>query len=93
MLIDCFTHCLDYCLPLAEEQEKPADLSQRVVFKKPPKKQEAEEANDQSTDSSNTGASQNGSKGSVKPKKDKRGTAKPPSKLSFAEDDAAEEDF
>lgn len=84
---------------LAEEQEKPADLSQRVVFKKPKKaakpEDEEEAAVVESTDSQkkdSTDKKLKDSKPGVSSGKSKTSSAnKSTGKLSFAQDE--EEDF
>lgn len=84
---------------LAEEQEKPADLSQRVVFKKPKKAakpEDEEEAAVESTDSQKKDSTDKKLKDS-KPGVSSSGKSKTSSankstgKLSFAQDE--DEDF
>lgn len=85
---------------LAEEQEKPADLSQRVVFKKPKKAAKPEDEEEvvvESTDSQkkdSTDKKLKDSKPGVSSGKSKTSSAnKSTGKLSFAQDEDEEEDF
>lgn len=71
---------------IAEEAEKPADLSQRVVFKKPTKAVNPDVEADSKEAPSCADTKQ-------KNKKEKKAPKPAPSKLSFADEEEPEEEF
>lgn len=77
----------------AEEQEKPADLSQRVVFKKPKKAKSATEEGELENDCKEKNSKSSDKKDRKQGAKEKPSSSKQSAgKLSF-EDEDEEEDF
>lgn len=77
-------------MAFAEEQEKPADLSQRVVFKKPKKALVEEGEEVEAADSKDPKAAAV-KKGRKKEFSSVKASSSAPGKLSFAQDEEEEE--